>query len=355
MTGPGLIDRLRKRLSRLSLFHRIALGNAFIIVAGAVLGTLITRHLASQAADWWLIMVFAAAGTLFSLGLNFVILRAALHPLRELGLLARRLHAGEKEIDPAGLKYSDPYTTHLAATLQTLLEQLEARNRELRALSERTIRAQEDERRAIAQSLHDDTGQALSMLLIQLDRLEGKLPAAGQEVREQLAEVRNLAASTLTELRRILSGLRPAILDDLGLIPASRWYARTTLEEAGIRIAIKTPGSPLDIQPVVATTLFRITQEAVNNIIRHAGARIVKIVLQSSMDGIHLHVEDDGRGFDLQQAAQRAVQTQQLGLLGIRERAELLGGRADLDSQPGKGTRLDVFIPMNARGARAHE
>ena len=343
MNAPGLIATVRLRLSRLSLFKRIVIGNAIIIVFGAVIGTLITRHLAQQAADLWLIMLFSTGGILLSLLINFWIVRAALNPLHDLGRLAKRLQSGDATIE---LKNPDPYTTRMAETLRSLFLQLEERNRELQALSERAINAQEEERRAIAQSLHDDTGQALSMLIIHLDRIDKRIQSRQKELKKQVADARALAATSLMELRRILSGLRPAILDDLGLVPAIRWFARTNLEQVGIHVVVKAPSVPLELSPAVTTTLFRIVQEAVHNIVQHADAGSVTIVLQLNGGAVQLRVEDDGRGFDPAHASRDAVELQQLGLLGIRERAELLGGEVQIESAPERGTRLRVSIPI---------
>ena len=343
MNAPDPIANLRTRLFRVPLLHRIVIGNTVIIVFGAVIGTLVTRHLAQQAADWQPVMLFAAGGIHLSLLINFWIVNAALKPLRELGQLAKRLQSGEPSIE---LTNPDPYTIHMADTLRTLFLQLEERNRELQALSERAINAQEEERRAIAQSLHDDTGQALSMLVIHLDRIDERIQPDDKGLKQQVADARSLAADSLAELRRILFGLRPAILDDLGLVPAIRWYARSTLEKTSVNLTVRAPEDPLDVAPAIATTLFRISQEAVNNIVRHADARCVVIALESNADAVLLRVEDDGRGFDPGQASHDAVELQRLGLPGIRERAELLGGHVEIESAPEKGTRLLVSIPL---------
>jgi two-component system, NarL family, sensor histidine kinase UhpB len=350
MNLAGMIATLRTRLDHLSLFQRIAIGNGAIITFGAVIGTLVTRHLAQQATDWWLITLFAAGGIVLSLAINFWIVAAALRPLHDLGRLAKRLQSGGPSIEVPSLKNPDPYTLRMAETLQSLFLQLEERNRELHALSERAINAQEEERRAIAQSLHDDTGQALSMLIIHLDRLDERITPRQKELKKQVADARALAADSLTELRRILSGLRPAILDDLGLVPAIRWYARTNLEQVGVNVIVKAPSAPLDLSPAVTTTLFRIVQEAVNNIVRHADAGSATIVLQLNEGVVQLQVEDDGHGFDPGGASRDAVELQRLGLLGIRERAELLGGESQIESAPEKGTRLQVSIPLGGTG-----
>lgn len=344
---------LRRRLTQLSLFQRIAIGNALVIILGAIGGTLITRYLAIQTTDWTLILLFSGAGILLTLAINFLILSVALRPLRDLGRLAMSLTSGSQEgfaIPLKAIENADPYTARMAGTLHSLVTHLQERNLELHALSERAITAQEAERKAIAQSLHDDTGQALTMLAIHLDRIDEHIPAEQKELKSQVAAARTLTANALTELRCILSGLRPSILDDLGLVPAIRWYARTNLEAAGVRVVFKAPNTPFELPAPVATTLFRIAQEAMNNIVRHAQARSTTIILQLDANQVRLRVQDDGRGFDSARVAQDAVQTNQLGLVGVRERAQLLGGQVTVESLPGQGSQVLAVIPLNHRG-----
>jgi two-component system sensor histidine kinase UhpB len=300
-----------------------------------------------------LILVFAVAGILLSLGINFFIVNAALRPLNDLGQLAQEVNqAGDsRSVQPVKrFENADPSTAHLAATLQSLFIHLQERNEELRAITERAITAQEAERKAIAQSLHDDTGQALTLLAIQLDRIDERIPAEQLDLKKQVAEARQLTSVTLTELRRILSGLRPAILDDLGLVPAIRWYARANLESAGVHVIFKAPNTSVDLPSTVSTTLFRIAQEAINNIVRHAHANIATIVLKLDNGQVQLLVEDDGCGFDQDRVSQDAVQVNQLGLIGVRERAQLLGGMVTIESLPGKGSRLFAVIPHDGTG-----
>jgi two-component system sensor histidine kinase UhpB len=300
-----------------------------------------------------LILLFAFVGTLFSIGINFLIISAALRPLRDLGRLAKQLtnpSNGSLVSPMEGMENADPYTARMASTLHSLVVHLEERNQELRALSDRAITAQEAERKAIAQSLHDDTGQALTMLAIQLDRIDERIPEELKALKKQVAEARMLTTNALTELRCILSGLRPSILDDLGLVPAIRWYARTYLEAAGVHVIFKAPNTPFDLPPSVTTTLFRISQEAMNNIVRHAQASTATIVLQLNSQQVQLRVEDNGRGFDQERVSQDAVHANQLGLVGVRERAQLLGGKVTIESVPGKGSHLLAVIPLDNAG-----
>jgi two-component system sensor histidine kinase UhpB len=345
-----MIFRIRESLKRTPILYRIAIGNAFVIAIGAIGGTYITRLLADQAVDWWLILLFLGIGTSLSVIINFWIIKSALRPLTELSTLVDQVQDGSSEIDPQYLQPTDPDIHHLAATLDSLVRQLNERNRELSALSEAAINALEEERQRIAMALHDDTGQALSMLIINLEFLEDKVSPGDSQLKEKILSTRELAQGTLANLRKIVYGLRPAILDDLGLIPAIRWYARTNLEDAGILVEIHANG---DVEPLpsdLKSTLYRITQEAINNILKHSQAKNVEVVLERQKECIQLEVVDDGRGFELSAIREEALQLQHLGLLGIEERAELAGGQAVIKSTPRGGTQILVTVPWKSPG-----
>lgn len=344
------IDRIRQLLNRTPILYRIAIGNAFVIAIGAIGGTYITRQLADQAAEWWLILLFISIGTLLSVVINFWIIKNALRPLNQLSTLVNQVQNGQTHIDPQFLQPTDPDIYQLTATLDSLVRQLNARNLELRALSERSINSLEEERRRIALTLHDDTGQALTMLIINLEHLESQLPPEENRIRSKLNKSLELARDSLASLRKIVYGLRPSILDDLGLIPAIRWYARANLEEVGIMVDIHTDEDLPAISSHLSSNLFRIAQEAINNIVRHSKATMVDISLHQQGPEIILEVNDDGQGFDMVIAHDEALQLQHLGLLSIQERAELAGGELKICSAPGRGTHISVCVPMAGSG-----
>lgn len=346
----SIINRIQQQLNRTPILYRIAIGNAFVITIGAIGGTFITRRLADQAAEWWLILLFISIGTSLSVVINFWIIKSALRPLNQLSRLVNQVQNGQTHIDPQYLQPTDPDIYQLTATLDSLVRQLNARNLELRALSERAINSLEEEQRRIALTLHDDTGQALSMLIINLERLESQLPPDEDQLIEKVIKSRELAQDSLASLRKIVYGLRPSILDDLGLIPAIRWYARTNLEEAGIRVELHTDEDMSPISSHLISTIFRIAQEAINNIVRHSKATMVDISLHQQGPEIILEVNDDGQGFDMVIAHDEALQLQHLGLLSIQERAELAGGELKIRSAPGRGTHISVCVPMAGSG-----
>ncbi len=341
------ISQARRRFNGLSILNRLLLGNSAVIIVGAVGGTLLTRQITrqTQASDLWLIGLFASAGILLSLLVNYWIVKITLRPLRELRQAVDRIQTGRAGASLALTAGADPDLSRLAAAIDSMLERVEGRAVELRALSERAINAQEEERKRIARGLHDDIGQSLSMLIINLERMEGGLPPEA-ELRRSLAAARDLARRTLDELRLVMYGLRPGMLDDLGLAPAIRWYARSNLEPAGARLRFEGFDEALRLEPRLEITLFRIAQEAINNILRHARSTAVVIGLRQDGERICLEVADNGRGFDVKRTTRQALRLRHFGLLGIEERAELVGGTAEVASQPGQGTRVRVWVPL---------
>ncbi len=344
-----------QRLQHFPISYRIAIGNSLIIIFGAIGGTLVTRYLAREAADLWLILLFAAFGITLSVVINFWIIQVSMSPIHDLRKLVDRLQSGISDTDTYLIKNPDPDIKQLADTLISLVEQIEDRSLKLQALSKRAITAQEDERKRIARGLHDDTAQALSMLIINLERLERNLPKDSELVKSNLESARQLATFTLKDLRKTVFGLRPTILDDLGLMAAIRWYARSKLETAAIQVKFEFPEKPLVLNQELDTTLFRIAQEAINNIVRHADAKSATISLKQNEQRVCLWIEDHGRGFDVSQASNQALSLEHLGLLGIQERADLVGGDVKVDSTLGHGTRVRVCVPIPRIGGIQYE
>lgn len=338
--------RVHERLSNLSIFTRIAIGNSVIILLGAIGGTAIVHTFTERGSEFLVIAFFAFSGAALSVLLNLWIVHAALKPLMDLRRYIAKISIKNHIHNHITLHNADPDTYALAASLSALIDQLEANNRRLQLFSNRAIRAQEEERKRIARSLHDETAQSLSSMIIALERLETSLSQSQHNMKEKLRAVREVCAHTLSELRNIISGLRPSLLDDVGLVAAIRWYAQSTLKEANIQLTFQAPDELPAIPSEVSTILFRIAQEAVNNIARHAQAKLVTITLGYTHEEIYLHVEDDGVGFHTSRDQNEAIQREHWGLLGIQERVELVSGTFHLASSPGKGTVLQVYVPI---------
>jgi signal transduction histidine kinase len=224
----------------------------------------------------------------------------------------------------------------------------EARQREaLRGeLFGQVVSAQESERQRIARDLHDETGQSLTAIGM---GLRGLSSAIGQHDPDRavstLKNLEGVSASALTELQRLIADLRPSHLDDLGLAAGVRWHAGQVAERSGLHIGVDVQGDEGSVSPAIKTSLFRIVQEALNNVVKHAGAEHVNIMLSFEPALIRVRVRDDGRGFDPQAKKSPLNGRPSLGLAGIQERARLLGGESLISSQPGQGTLVEVTIP----------
>jgi len=242
----------------------------------------------------------------------------------------------------------------IAAWNRELEDRVASRTRELsaahahrRQLLERIVVAQEDERRRIARELHDEIGQGLSALVLQLSAAEGTLRPEADPVRAQLEAIRAQTSSMIEDVRRLMLDLRPAVLDDLGLIPAIRWCAESHLTPAGVglRIAVSGLDEHERLPHRIELVAFRLAQEAITNVVRHAGARHVTVSLARAGDTLEVVVEDDGRGFDVEPLAV-PDEGRGWGLAGMRERVALLGGTLSVTSRPQSGTRVSAAIPV---------
>lgn len=231
------------------------------------------------------------------------------------------------------------------AELQILYDELQQKEAMREQLLKQVINAQEEERKRIARELHDELAQALIGLLMSLDVAEDVLEPELEVVHRQLARTRDITQRALQQTRGLILDLRPTMLDDLGLVPAIRWYVESHLEAAGILITVRTDGEQRRLPPETETALFRITQEAINNVVKHAQATRVTIDLTWKPDEVIVKIEDNGRGFEPEAVMDRGDETRGIGLLGMKERATLLGGTLDILSEPGAGTRVIARLP----------
>ena len=221
-------------------------------------------------------------------------------------------------------------------------EALRQNARQLKTLSRHVLEAQETERRRVAIELHDELGQALTAIKINLlahARFKDQSPA------EINAENIAIVETALQQVRRLALALRPAMLDDLGLVPALHWIARQTEERGQLRVVLQADGLQTRLAPEIETACFRIVQESLTNILRHAGARQVNISLRREGEHLTLCVHDDGCGFDLAAMRERALAGASMGLPGMLERAALIGGRLDIQTHPGQGSQVCLHYP----------
>lgn len=222
--------------------------------------------------------------------------------------------------------------------------ELRESRRQLQELSAFLQQVREDERTRIARELHDELGQALTALRIDLIWLDRRLPQREQQVGDKLAAMLSLVEKTVDAIRRISEDLRPGMLDDLGLAAAIEHHVAKFSDQTGIACTLAMSRDHYELDDRTATTLFRVLQESLTNVARHAQASKVTVQLQDLPNEMLLIVKDDGCG--LPQAAERGKKT--YGLLGMHERVKLLGGSLDISSEPGKGTRIEASLPVNS-------
>ncbi|MCP5099480.1 MAG: HAMP domain-containing protein [Chloroflexi bacterium] len=235
-------------------------------------------------------------------------------------------------------------TLELRVTEQT--EHLNKQQQLTQQLLKQVINAQEGERRRIAYELHDEIGQMLTAVEMSLQHLSKGVSSDDVLVNTRLARSRNLTEKTVVDLRRIIAALRPTVLDQLGLLPALDWICDQTLRPNEVDVTISAHNMDERLPGEIETILFRIAQEAVNNIARHSQAHHVSMTLSRSSTNVTLSVEDDGRGFDPSTVPDMPTNGKGLGLAGIRERALLAGGNAEIRSVIGEGTAVHVTIPL---------
>lgn len=223
-------------------------------------------------------------------------------------------------------------------------ELMESRNA-LSQLPSSLLNAQEEERRSISRELHDEVGQSLGALLVDVGRLKTAIPPDNQAAQEQLAQIKTTAENTVNAVRNIALLLRPSMLDDLGLIAAIEWQAREISRRSEMEVEVEAPaaGSVSEtLSEEYKICIYRVTQEALNNAARHSGGKQAWVKLEQSADRIAVTIRDDGRGFD-------ARKTRGLGLLGMEERVRRLGGKLEIDSRPGEGTVLKAELPLQGK------
>lgn len=220
----------------------------------------------------------------------------------------------------------------------------EESSRKLQVLSRRLVETQETERRHIARELHDEIGQTLTVAQLNLQAL---LPQIGlAPLRARVQESLEAVGRVLEQVHDISLNLRPSMLDDLGLEPALRWYTNRQAALVGLRAEFIAPPLTRRLDSQIETECFRIAQEALTNVVRHAQAKAVTVELRQTAGRLQLRVQDDGVGFVVGASQKEATGGASLGLLSMEERAVLAGGRLEIESRPGHGTEIRAWLPL---------
>jgi two-component system sensor histidine kinase UhpB len=318
-------------LGGMSLVTRVFLVNAAVlaaaVVALAVSPVTVSDPVALQEA------VVLVAGLTLLLIVNLVLFRRTFAPLAQLTQLMRTvdpLQPGRR----IPVCADDAEVTELSLAFNEMLDRLEE---ERRQSARRSLTAQEGERRRVAQELHDEIGQSLTALVLELDRLYRAAPAS---LTHQHAEARETARETLHEVRRIAQRLRPEALDELGLQTALAALAERVSEQGELRVIQRLDGTLPPLDPAAELVIYRIAQESLTNVLRHAHASHAVLTLRADAEGVTLQIGDDGRGVDGTQAG--------AGIQGMRERALLVDATLAIATNPHGGTEVRLELPCPA-------
>ncbi|HVB75739.1 MAG TPA: ATP-binding protein [Ktedonobacteraceae bacterium] len=335
--------------SRLSLFEKVILVNALMLIGEALAGLWITSH-SLETHHYLIDTSFIVIATLCSLLINILLLRASFHPLFSLLRTIRAVSVGNTALRVTDIP-TDSEIGELALAFNRMLDQLETSRRQQAML---ILQAQEEERRRLARELHDESSQNLTALLVHTEIVNQTLQnlpdeASMQEARAHLQpglhQLAHLTQKTLESIRTLALQLRPGVLDDLGLDAAFRWLGEDCAQRLHLPVELHIDGleealRAKHIPALYATTLFRIAQESLTNAARHGHAQRADISFSRDQHYLHLFVHDNGAGFDVPHSQAG------LGITGMRERAELLGGQLLITSQPGKGTTIEARLPV---------
>jgi two-component system, NarL family, sensor histidine kinase UhpB len=333
--GGGLARVWRSALS-ISLFYKILVGNTGVLLLFVLAAALIGERLAQP--GYALLLV--AGGVVLTAAINAAVLRLALLPLALLQETAARVSRGEREARVPSSPLSDAALRRMAETFNAILDSDAVHRERLRKVAVTALGAAEEERRRLARELHDGTAQDLAALQLQV-----RLARSAQDGEQRDAQLANIAA-TLTQLvediRGMAGALRPPALDMLGLAAALETMGRQVRERTDLRVHARMEPVTGLLSAEAELALYRVVQEAVTNTVRHADARSLSIELASGDGVVTAQVIDDGAGFVVDDVLQNGA----IGLFGMQERASYVGGRVELSSRPGAGTRVAVTIPQ---------
>ncbi len=274
----------------------------------------------------------------------------AVTPLKSKGVVlgTAGVATTKRPLDQQRIQLLDAIGSQVAVAVERckLYEEVQVAGELRGELLHQVIAAQEEERRRIARELHDETGQTLTALRLCLERQALAPTSNTEEINARLAQCLSLCQQAEEEVDKLIFDLRPALLDDLGVVEAIEFYAQTRLKPTGISVDFRVAGKERRLSSEKEAALFRVMQEGITNIIKHAQAKNAMIHLQFKREQLVAQVEDDGRGFDVTQMASLQNPKRGLGLLGMRERMSLIGGSLSIVSKPGIGTRIKAAIPL---------
>ncbi len=228
-----------------------------------------------------------------------------------------------------------------------LLQQSRQMQEQLRHLSHQLLSAQEEERKTISRELHDEIAQTLTGINVQLGSLKAAAALDIKDLQNKITSTQQLVEKSVKIVHRFARELRPSVLDDLGLIPALHAFVKAFSERTHVRIRLRIFAGVEQLDPAKRTMLYRVAQEALTNVARHAHATEVEMCIEKLSNAVHMQIKDNGRSFSVDRML-HGKKINRLGLLGMRERVEMVGGHFDIQSAPGKGTAVEVEIPLRS-------
>lgn len=328
----GLVERVLS----VPLLGKLAGANLLVVLA-AFVGVAAERRLHLSGSAEWILGVALAV----SLSVNLVLVYIALRPLSDLEAAAERVSAGDMQARVPPSILADRDITRIGSTLNELLDRLTEDRARVRRLAAQVISAQDEERARVARELHDSTAQILTAVMLQLGVAARESTSGPLDAR--IATLRELTAEALEEVRSMAHTMHPRILDDLGLVAALEWLARQTGLQEALDVQLVADAGATVIPAPLASVLYRVAQEALRNVVRHAGATHANVVLRSDDRVATLEISDDGCGFDVRRAEERRPG---MGMFSMRERVALVNGELRVQSAAGKGTRVVASVPL---------
>ena len=325
------------RLLSVPLLGKLAGANLLVVLAAFIAVAVEQRLQTSGSA------VILGVALALSLVINLALVYIALRPLSDLEAVATRVSAGDMEARVPPSLLADRDMSRIGSATNTLLDQMGEERERVRRLAVQVISAQDEERARVARELHDSTAQILAAIMLQLGVAARE--STSPVLDERIATLRELAAEALEEVRTMAHTMHPRILDDLGLGAALEWLVRQTGAQESVSVGVSADASASEVPAHLASVLYRVAQEALRNVVRHAGARHADVSLRVHGGSATLEVTDDGSGFDVRRAEERRPG---MGLFSMRERVELVKGQLDVTSLPGRGTRVVASVPLTS-------
>lgn len=338
--SPWLMDAML----RIPLRYKILIANGLVTGLGIGFASMLASSWARASSEhsmFALVVGAGLAGVSISMAVNLLILWVALNPLHELERTAERIDAGDFAARTPPSRLADRDLERLARLTNQLLDRANAYRSRIRRLVARAVRSGEEERKRISWELHDDAAQRLATLLVRLRPIMNGLTDVA--TLRELEAFRAELADTVEAIRRYARGLRPPALDDLGVVHAIEGLVRE-VRDSDIDVRFLSPKGPLGLDRDAELILYRMVQEALTNVVKHACAARASVEMTVTGSTLCATISDDGRGFDARAELEAGAG---LGLFGLRERAEYVGGAVTIESEVGRGTSVTIQIPMS--------